>query len=116
MQPFRHGNGLRSPLEVRLAALALAALPTPALARATQLGHHHGLVELGDGTEDLADKLGCGAIVEERIRAIGGDQLDPAFSKLGEANLLHHQVAREPVGGLHDNGAGAGQSLGCQDW
>ena len=50
--------------------------------RVRQYGHRRGL-----------DQLRCGRVVEERVRAIGGDQLDAQGLQLREADLLDHYVA-----------------------
>jgi len=35
------------------------------------------------------------------------DQIDAALAQLGVPNLLHHEVASEPAGGLNEDGADA---------
>ena len=57
------------------ATLAPAGLPPLPLPGASELGDGHGLVELGDGTEDLAHRSSGRRIVNERCRAVGGDDL-----------------------------------------
>jgi hypothetical protein len=49
---------------------------------------------IGQKTLDaLINQLRCGRVVEERVRAIGGDQLDAQGLQLREADLLDHYVA-----------------------
>jgi hypothetical protein len=38
--------------------------------------------------------------IEKRAGVVGRDQVDTALPQLGVADLLDHQVAREPAGGL----------------
>src|SRR3982074_605806 len=93
---------------VALAALDLLAGDHPlALPGALELGNNHRLVELRDCAEYLPDQFRCRRVVEEGLRAVGSDQLDAKGLQLRKANLLHHEVAREPAGGLDDDGASA---------
>ena len=70
----------------------------------------------GDGAENLPDQLRGGCVVEERVRAVGGDQRDAQGLKLGEPGLLDHQVAGEPAGGFDDDDPGAVASQYTQAW
>jgi hypothetical protein len=44
-------------------------------------------------------------IVEKSVRAVGGNEADAALAQPGVENLLHHEVAREAVGGFDDDRA-----------
>jgi hypothetical protein len=41
------------------------------------------------------------------VRTVSSNQLDAKGLQLGEANLLDHEVAREPAGGLDNDDASA---------
>jgi hypothetical protein len=79
--------------------------PSLAVARPAQLGHRRRLVELGDRAQHLAHQLGGRFVVEEAIGAIGGNKVDAELPELNEPNLLHDEVAREPIGSLDDDSA-----------
>jgi hypothetical protein len=42
-------------------------------------------------------------MVEKSVRAVGSNEADAALAQPGVANLLHHEVARESVGGFDDD-------------
>jgi hypothetical protein len=71
---------------------------------AFQLRDHHCLFELRHGSENLPDQNGSRSVVQERIRLIGRNQLDPLFLEEGIACLLHNEVTSETVGRLYDDG------------
>src|SRR5262249_44534600 len=96
-------HNLGTILGMCLSSLASPGLSAHALASTAQLGHRHRLVELGDGAQHLPDQLGGGRVVEESIGAVGSNQVDAALTQSCVAHLLHHQIAREAVGGLDDN-------------
>jgi hypothetical protein len=49
----------------------------------------------GDGGKDLRDQLGRWPVIEERGRAIGGDQRHAEIAKHSEPDFLYHEVAGE---------------------
>jgi hypothetical protein len=64
-----------------------------ALPGSLELGNDPRPIKFAHGAEYLPDQLRCGRVVEERVRAIGGDQLDAQGLQLREADLLDHYVA-----------------------
>src|SRR6188768_3803271 len=88
-----------------LAPLALAYRLPLAIARAAQLGHGHGLVELGNRPEYLADQLRRRGIILEGVRTIGCNEGDAPVLQPRVSHLLDHEIAGEAVGGLNDDGA-----------
>jgi hypothetical protein len=42
------------------------------------------------------------APIDESVGAVGGNKLDAALPKLGEPDLMRHEVTRKPVGGFND--------------
>ena len=83
-----------------LEPLTLTDFTALALACTAQLRDRHGLVELGDRAEHLADQLGRRRVVDERAGIVGRDKVDVSFAQLG---MTDHQIASEATGRLDDD-------------
>jgi hypothetical protein len=74
-----------------------------------QLRDQHRLLKLRDGAEHLADERpGRVGIAHGQVGArVGGDDGDAGPAHLGQDELAHHEVAREPVGPFDQDDADA---------
>jgi hypothetical protein len=63
-----------------------------------ELRDSHGLVELDDGSEHLADQTGRWRVLNERLRTISSDQLDAPLREHRITDPLDHRRHRPPRG------------------
>jgi len=87
-----------------LTSLALSLFTPLAVAGPFELGDEGSLFELGDRTQHLPDQICSRRVLKEGIRAVGGYEVVAELAQQVEARLLHDKIAREAIGGLHDDG------------
>ena len=102
-QPLRQGDQIRARFGEALAALALAGRKPLPLPRCRELCHEGRLLELRDGTEDLAHQDGSRRILDEEGRCARRNDADAPRPQHVVAGELHHEVTGEAVGALDED-------------